>query len=94
MAVDLGPDHIRCNVICPGDIVTDMGDAATEIAAEQLGVTPEEAGELLAEQEISLRRRGNPDDVAGTVAWLAGPASSYVTAAVIPVTGGWASGLA
>jgi 3-oxoacyl-[acyl-carrier protein] reductase len=94
LAMDLGPSGIRCNVICPGDIVTDMGDVATEMAAEQFGISPEEVGEHLAANEIALRRRGDGSDVAGVVTWLAGDASAYVTGGVIPVTGGWAAGLA
>jgi 3-oxoacyl-[acyl-carrier protein] reductase len=39
--------------------------------------------------EISLRRPGEPDEVAAVIAFLAGPASSYITGTVLDVNGGW-----
>lgn len=38
---------------------------------------------------IPLRRRGTPDDIANAVLFLAGAASSYVTGVTLPVDGGW-----
>ncbi|MCC5810903.1 MAG: SDR family oxidoreductase, partial [Ectothiorhodospiraceae bacterium] len=39
-------------------------------------------------EEIPLRRRGTPDDVAGPIRFLCGPDSAYMTGCVLNVTGG------
>jgi NAD(P)-dependent dehydrogenase (short-subunit alcohol dehydrogenase family) len=46
--------------------------------------------ELLA--QIPLKRFAEPDEVAGTVTWLASDAAAYITGAVIPVDGGLGMG--
>ena len=40
-------------------------------------------------EEVSLRRLGEPDEVAAVVGFLASEASSYLTGATIDVNGGW-----
>jgi NAD(P)-dependent dehydrogenase (short-subunit alcohol dehydrogenase family) len=40
------------------------------------------------EQTIPLRRIARPSEIAGSILWLAGPASAYVTGQTIGVTGG------
>jgi len=71
----LGPS-VRVNCIMPGAFLTDVtdwwGDDMKEAAA----------------QSLILKRIGDPDEIVGATLWLASAASSYVTGAVIPVTGG------
>jgi 3-oxoacyl-[acyl-carrier protein] reductase len=42
--------------------------------------------------QIPLARFATPEEIAGTVTWLAAPAGAYVTGAVIPVDGGLGMG--
>lgn len=44
--------------------------------------------DVAADLKIPLRRIGRPADIAGLATFLAGPASSYITGAVIPIDGG------
>jgi NAD(P)-dependent dehydrogenase (short-subunit alcohol dehydrogenase family) len=72
-----GPD-VRVNCIMPGAFRTD--------------VTAHWGDEMIAAagNAVPLKRIGEPDEIVGTTLWLASEASSYVTGAVIPVTGGGA----
>jgi len=91
-AVDFGNDGIRVNAVCPGIVRTDMGEEEIDFLADQLGVTPEEADRILA-QDTALGRWAEPGEVADVVAWLAGPGSGYVTGVALPVAGGMSAGL-
>ncbi len=77
MAVDLGPDAITVNCICPGPIRTAM----------TAGV-PEEHKAVFARRRTALKRYGEPEEVAHVTLSLVLPAASYITGAVIPVDGG------
>lgn len=77
LAVDLGPDGITVNCICPGPIRTAMTDAVAE-----------EHKTLFARRRTALRRYGEPEEVAHMTLSLVLPAASYITGAVIPVDGG------
>ncbi|MHC1562486.1 3-oxoacyl-ACP reductase FabG [Actinomycetospora sp. C-140] len=75
-AKELGPSGARVNAVQPGLIRTAMTEAMKpEIFAAK-------------EAEVPLGRAGTPEEVAGTVIYLASPMASYVTGAVIEVTGG------
>jgi 3-oxoacyl-[acyl-carrier protein] reductase len=74
-AHDLAPRNITCNAILPGFI---QGDVNPDIDAN-----PEAYRKM-----TPAGRLGKPDDVAGLVAWLAGPESGFVTGACFTVDGG------
>jgi len=77
LAVDLGPEGITVNCICPGPILTAMTKAI-----------PEEHKVIFAKRRTALRRYGEPEEVAHMTLSLCLPAASYITGAVIPVDGG------
>jgi cyclic-di-GMP-binding biofilm dispersal mediator protein len=75
LARDFGPRAITVNVVQPGPIDTDMNPADGPMKDSQHAV-------------MALKRHGRPEDVAGMVAWLAGPESSFVTGAMHTIDGG------
>jgi 3-oxoacyl-[acyl-carrier protein] reductase len=76
VALELGSRNIRCNVIAPGFIETEMTAQLSEdvVAGWRAG--------------IPLKRGGTPNDVANTCVFLASDLSSYITGQVINVDGG------
>jgi NAD(P)-dependent dehydrogenase (short-subunit alcohol dehydrogenase family) len=78
-AMDLAPDGIRVNVVAPGPTHTDLTRPIKE-------TNPEKYHEL--RRNMPMQRWGEQEEVAEAIAFLAGPASSFVTAAVLPVDGG------
>lgn len=78
LAAELGAYGIRANCVLPGVLETAM----TAPMLTQPGVRDE----LIAETPLS--RLGTPDDVAGTVAFLASPGAAWMTGASIILDGG------
>ncbi len=76
IAKELGSRNIRCNVVAPGFIETEMTAALDQAVVDGWKAT------------IPLKRAGTPEDVANTVLFLASDLSTYVTGQVIPVCGG------
>ena len=76
VAKELASRNILCNAIAPGFIETDMTAELSEAVQ----------GEL--KKQIALGRLGSPDDIAGVVRFLAGPAAAYITGQVLVVDGG------
>ncbi|CAM3306151.1 SDR family oxidoreductase [Nocardioides dubius] len=71
---------VRVNAIAPGWIATPLLEMTKEVA-------PEIYAGLL--DRTPMRRVGEPVEVAKAVAFLAGPESSFITGAVLPVDGGY-----
>ena len=76
LAKEIGSRGVTVNVVAPGYIATDM--------TKDL---PEDAKQALMGQ-IALGRLGEPADIARAVAFLAGPAATYITGETLHVNGG------
>ncbi|MEX5576333.1 SDR family NAD(P)-dependent oxidoreductase [Pseudophaeobacter sp. A-200-2] len=78
LAKELAHQHVTVNALAPGPFVSRMTAFATgdEEKREKVG------------NDVPLGRVGRDDDIAGCVLFLAGRGGSYVTGAVIPVSGG------
>ena len=81
LAMELGSRSVTVNAVAPGFIETDMSEAVRN-----------KAGDLIAKKLVPLRRLGKPEDIAGVVAFLAGPAGAYITGQVVTVDGGLSLG--
>ena len=86
MAIDHGPQGIRVNCVCPGDVMTPM----LEDDAKKRGLTWEEY-EVDA-SERPLGRIGSADDIASAVLYLASDEASFVTGDALVVDGGGVAG--
>lgn len=76
VALELGSRNIRCNVIAPGFIETEMTAALDQKVVAQW------------REGIPLKRGGSPDDVANACLFLASDLSAYITGQVLNVCGG------
>lgn len=78
LAKQLAP-KVTVNAVAPGPFESKMMAATLDAFGEQIAAS------------APMRRIGRPDDMAGVALFLASPASSYITGAVIPVDGGIAT---
>lgn len=76
LAIEAGKYGITVNTVCPGFIATESVQLYDGRMRERI------------EKKTALKRLGRPEEVAQVVAFLASEAASYITGAVIPVTGG------
>lgn len=74
-ARDLGARQITVNTIQPGPVNTEMNPETSDVAA-------------MVKQMTALGRYGQPEEIAGAVAFLAGADAAYITGATLNVDGG------
>ena len=80
IALEYAGDGIRCNVVVPASVVTDL--ARTDRPDFDERRADMEAG-------YPMGRLGEPDDVASAIRWLADPGAGWVTGAEVRVDGGF-----
>jgi 3-oxoacyl-[acyl-carrier protein] reductase len=78
LARDLGPRGITVNNVQPGPVDTEMNPATSDFARA-------------AVQHVALGRYARAEEIAGFVAYLAGPEASYITGANLLIDGGYSA---
>jgi NAD(P)-dependent dehydrogenase (short-subunit alcohol dehydrogenase family) len=82
LALAWAADGIRVNAVAPGYIETSINEAGRQDEAHYNRIA----------DRTAFKRWGQPDDVAGAVAFLCMPASNYATGTVVAVDGGFLAG--
>lgn len=85
-AMELGPEGIRVNAVCPTSVEGDRIDAVIERDAKQRGLPVEQVREVYLRQ-TSMRTFVSPDDVADVVTFLASDAARKISGQSISVDG-------
>jgi NAD(P)-dependent dehydrogenase (short-subunit alcohol dehydrogenase family) len=81
LAVEYGGRGVRVNVVCPGGIDTPLAAALTPVR--------DAAPELMRRSPVLLDPpTAQPEEIAGTISYLAGPEARFVTGSVVVIDGG------
>ena len=91
VATESGRHGITANNISLATMNTFPREARPQLTDEQL--VQMEAATKQALRNYVVRRRGEPEDVAGMVTYLVSPMASWVTGQTIPVNGGYTMAL-
>lgn len=84
LALEWGPDGIRCNSVSPGPTVTGLTEGVFNDMEDPRQRTIRE----MRESNLPLRKIGMPEDVARAIMFLAGPWASHITGIDLLVDGG------
>lgn len=87
LAMELAPEGVQVNALCPGWVDTDMAWQGLDAIAEATGGTREDAYRE-AMRAVPAGRMSQPDEIAGTVAWLLSSDARGVTGQAIDQNGG------
>jgi len=85
-AMELGPDNIRVNAICPGSVAGERIDAVIERDAAERGLTEKEIRGVYLRQS-SMRKFASTDDIANMVLFLASENAKHISGQIIAVDG-------
>jgi NAD(P)-dependent dehydrogenase (short-subunit alcohol dehydrogenase family) len=77
LAKELAQENIRVNAVRPGTIYTDIHASGGEPGRVER-----------VKENIPMKRGGQPEEVANAILWLLSEEASYITGAILDVTGG------
>ncbi|MFM7252870.1 MAG: SDR family oxidoreductase [Ilumatobacteraceae bacterium] len=85
-AMELGPEGIRVNAICPGSVSGPRMDGVIDREAAARGVAPQAVRDGYTRQ-VSMRSFIEASDIGEAIAWLASPAARFVSGQAFGVDG-------
>ena len=89
---EFGKDGITVNNVAPGYTATERLKQIIARRSEEAGVSPAEF-EARFGAEASLKRIGQPEEIADAIVWLASERASFITGQTLLVDGGWFKGI-
>lgn len=89
VALDYGPQNIRCNAVCPGGIKTDMTEKEFGQIGKILGMDTDRFFAMIS-KALPLQRFGQPPEIGGVCTFLASEDSSFMTGAALVIDAGTA----
>ena len=92
LSLEIGPDNITVNTICPGRIETPLSARGFSRAARGDAAREQEMRNALI-KSTPLRRIGEPEEIASAVAFLASSQAAFITGVTLPVDGGRSAAL-
>jgi NAD(P)-dependent dehydrogenase (short-subunit alcohol dehydrogenase family) len=87
VALDFGPDKIRCNAVCPGGTRTAMLEESLGPLADVLGTDLDGVFKRISSM-VPLRRTAVPAEIAGICSYLASDDSTFMTGSALLIDGG------
>lgn len=87
LAMDYGPEGIRCNIVCPALVPSEMTHRTMAMVAAFKGMEPDELTARIG-HVYPLRRLGKPEEIAKAIGFLASDDASFITGVVLAADGG------
>lgn len=87
VAIEMGPQQITVNAVCPNHVTTGLGSWQNEYLAKMRGQTLDEYLDAMRGR-IPLGRVGTPEDTANACAFLCSGQARYITGEAMNVSGG------
>ena len=87
LAIELAPNGVTVNAICPGWVDTDMAWDGLAGMASAMNVDRETAHQI-AMKDVPIGRMGKPEEIAGLVAYLLSAAAEGTTGSAFDINGG------
>ena len=85
-AMELGPDNIRVNAVCPGCVSGTRIEGVIDADAKKRGVPPEEIRNVYLRQS-SMRSFASPEEIADTILFLASNKASRISGQALAIDG-------
>ncbi len=87
VALDFGPNRIRCNAVCPGGTRTRMLENSLSPLADAIGTDLDGVFQAISSM-VPLRRTAHPSEISGICSYLASDDSTFMTGSVLLIDGG------